>query len=68
MSDDTKRSLRDTIGQLIVMAILLALIVGAVLLARDYVDAHNSSAPLTTSAALNLDRTCNVASPPIRDA
>ena len=52
MTDAPKRSLRDTIGQLIVMAILLALIVGAVLLAREYVAAHNSLAPITNGTAL----------------
>jgi hypothetical protein len=45
MDDAPKRSLRDTVTQLLVIAILLALIVGAVIFARQYIDAHNSSAP-----------------------
>ena len=38
VTDAPKRSLRETITQLIVIAILLALIVGLVIFARQYID------------------------------
>jgi hypothetical protein len=37
-----KRSLGDTIGQLVVIAVLIAILIGAIVLLRDYVDSHNS--------------------------
>jgi len=43
-----KRSLGDTIGQLVVIAVLIAILIGAVILLRDYVDSHNASAPTST--------------------
>ena len=48
MDDAPKRSLRDTITQLIVIAILLALIVGSVIFLRQYIDSRNSSAGLVS--------------------
>ncbi|MGB8197193.1 MAG: hypothetical protein WCF25_09340 [Acidimicrobiales bacterium] len=55
MDDAPKRSLGDTITQLIVIAILLALIVGSVIFLRQYIDSRNSSdgvAPPSTHVAL----------------
>ena len=55
MDDAPKRSLGETITQLIVIAILLALIVGLVIFARQYIDSHNSSdgiVPTSTPTAL----------------
>jgi hypothetical protein len=43
MDDAPKRSVRETITQLIVIAILLALIVGSVIYLRQYIDSRNSS-------------------------
>jgi hypothetical protein len=43
MDDAPKRSLRDTITQLIVIAILIALIIGSVIYLRQYIDSRNSS-------------------------
>jgi hypothetical protein len=55
MDDAPKRSLRDTITQLIVIAILLALIVGSVIFLRQYIDSRSASdgpanAPTSTTA------------------
>jgi hypothetical protein len=43
MDDAPKRSLGDTITQLIVIAILIALIIGSVIFLRQYIDSRNSS-------------------------
>jgi hypothetical protein len=43
MDDAPKRSLRETITQLIVIAILLALIVLSVIYLRQYIDSRNAS-------------------------
>jgi hypothetical protein len=51
MDDAPKRSLRETITQLIVIAILLALIVGLVIFARQYIDSHNSSEGIVPRSA-----------------
>jgi hypothetical protein len=54
MDDAPKRSVRETITQLIVIAILLALIVGLVIFARQYIDSRNSSdgVPASTPVAI----------------
>ena len=54
VADTPKRSVRDTIGQLLVIAILLALIVGAVIFARAYIDSHSSSTPASTKSSFNV--------------
>jgi hypothetical protein len=54
MADSPKRSVRDSIGQLIVIAILIALIVGAVILARQYIDSHNANDAESTKATFNF--------------
>jgi hypothetical protein len=54
VADTPKRSVRDSVGQLIVIAILIALIVGAVILARQYIDSHNNSDATTTKATFNF--------------
>jgi hypothetical protein len=51
MDGAPKRSLGDTIGQLIVILILLALIVGAIIFLRQYVDSHNTSGSPTTTTS-----------------
>ncbi len=43
MVDAPKRSVGETISQLVVIAILVAILIGAVIIFRDYVDSHNSS-------------------------
>jgi len=43
MVDTPKRSVRESIGQLVVIAILIAILVGALLLLRQYVDSNNAS-------------------------
>ena len=55
MDDAPKRSLGDTITQLIVIAILIALIIGSVIFLRQYIDSRNSSegvVPKSTPVAL----------------
>lgn len=55
MDDAPKRSLGDTITQLIVIAILIALIIGSVIFLRQYIDSRNSSegvVPTSTPLAL----------------
>jgi hypothetical protein len=54
MSDTPKRSVRETIGQLLIIALLIALIVGAVIYARRYIDAHNASDADSTKATFNF--------------
>jgi hypothetical protein len=48
MSDAPKRSRRDTVSQLVVILILMAILVGAIWFLHDYVTSH-SSAPATSS-------------------
>ena len=54
MAETPKRSLGDSIGQLLVIAILIALIVGAVILARDYIDSHKASDANSNIATFNF--------------
>lgn len=54
MDGAPKRSLGETVGQLVVIAILIAILIGAIILLRDYVDSHNSSAPTSTNTTLTL--------------
>jgi hypothetical protein len=56
--NESKRSIGDTIGQLLVIAILIAILIGAIVLLRDFIDSHNSSSGAPTynfscCAALN---------------
>src|ERR1035438_31281 len=55
MDGTPKRSVGDTIGQLVVIAILIAILIGAVVLLRDYVDSHNSSTPTSTRATFSFN-------------
>jgi hypothetical protein len=48
MSDSPKRSRPETLGQLVVILILLAILVGAIWFLHDFVTSH-SSAPATAS-------------------
>jgi hypothetical protein len=50
MDDAPKRSLGDTITQLIVIAILIALIIGSVIFLRQYIDSRNSSEGLVSTS------------------
>jgi hypothetical protein len=43
MDQAPKRSLGETIGQLIVIAVLIGILIGALILFRQYVDSHNAS-------------------------
>jgi hypothetical protein len=45
MDEAPKRSARETITQLVVIAILLALIVASVIYLRQYIDSRNASSP-----------------------
>jgi hypothetical protein len=42
VTDTPKRSLRESVGQLVVIAILIAILIGAVILVRQYVESHNA--------------------------
>jgi hypothetical protein len=55
MDQAPKRSVGETIGQLAVIAVLIGILVGAVILLRDYVDSHNASnPPPSTKATFNF--------------
>jgi hypothetical protein len=54
MDGAPKRSVGETIGQLIVIAVLIGILIGAILLLRQYVNNHNSSAPISTKAVLTF--------------
>ena len=49
MVDAPKRSVGETITQLVVIAILIAILIGAIIIFRQYVDSHNSSDPLPST-------------------
>jgi hypothetical protein len=51
MTQTPKRSTGETISQLIVIALLIAILIGAVILLRQFIDSHNSTAapPATPS-------------------
>jgi hypothetical protein len=58
MEPAPKRSLGDTIVQLVVIAILIGILIGAVILLRDYVHSHNASDPPSTSIKATYNFTC----------
>ena len=43
MVDAPKRSVGETITQLVVIAILIAILIGAIIIFRQYVESHNTS-------------------------
>jgi len=43
MVDAPKRSVGETITQLVVIAILIAILIGAIIILRQYIDSHNTS-------------------------
>jgi hypothetical protein len=43
MVDAPKRSVGETITQLVVIAILIAILIGAIILFRQFIESHNSS-------------------------
>jgi hypothetical protein len=51
MDGSPKRSVRESITQVIVIVLLIAILAGAVILLRQYVNNHNSSVPPTASPA-----------------
>jgi hypothetical protein len=51
VSDAPKRSVKDTIGQLVVIAILIAIAIVAIIYLRSFVDSHNSMGPSSDGAA-----------------
>ncbi len=51
MDQAPKRSVGETIGQLVVIAVLIGILIGAVILLRQYVDAHNASNSPPTSSS-----------------
>jgi hypothetical protein len=54
MDGPPKRSRKETVGQLLVIAILIGILIGAVLLLRQYVDSHNANQSISTTATLNF--------------
>ncbi|HUZ40487.1 MAG TPA: hypothetical protein VMU68_03735 [Acidimicrobiales bacterium] len=48
MVDAPKRSVGETITQLVVIAILIAILIGAIIIFRQYVESHNSSNSIST--------------------
>jgi hypothetical protein len=57
MDGTPKRSTSETLGQLVVIAILIAILIGAVLFLRSFVNAHNSSAPAPAPAPTSFKAT-----------
>jgi hypothetical protein len=55
MPETPKRPLGDTIGQLLVIIILIGVLIGAIILLKDFIDSHSSSQSLPTST---FNRTC----------
>ena len=43
MVDEPKRSVGETISQLVVIAILIAILIGALIFLRQYIESHNTS-------------------------
>jgi hypothetical protein len=55
MPETPKRSVRETIGQLLVIAILIGILIGAFILLRQFIDSHNTSGgPSTPSDTPSL--------------
>jgi hypothetical protein len=59
MEPAPKRSLGETIVQLVVIAILIGILIGAVILLRDYVHSHNASNPPPPSTSTSTKATYN---------
>jgi hypothetical protein len=55
MPETPKRSLGETIGQLLVIIILIGVLIGAIILLKDFIDSHSNSQSLSTST---FNRTC----------
>jgi len=49
MPETPKRSLGETIGQLLVIIILIGVLIGAIILLKDFIDSHSSSQSLSKS-------------------
>jgi hypothetical protein len=49
VNDSPKRSLGETISQLVVIAILIAILVVAIIFLRQFISSHNSEAPAWSS-------------------
>jgi hypothetical protein len=58
MDQAPKRSVGETIGQLTVIVVLIGILVGAVILLRDYVDSHNASNPPPSSTKATFNFKC----------
>lgn len=48
MVDAPKRSVGETITQLVVIAILIAILIGAIIIFRQYIESHNASGSIST--------------------
>lgn len=55
MVDAPKRSLGETISQLVVIAILIAILIGALIFLRQYIESHNTSSSPATSLQIRTD-------------
>jgi hypothetical protein len=64
MDQAPKRSVGETIGQLAVIVVLIGILVGAVILLRDYVDSHNAPPPSSTKATFNF-KCCTAFNPDV---
>jgi hypothetical protein len=49
MTETPKRSLGETIGQLLVIVVLIGILIGAVILLKDFIDSHASGQSLSKS-------------------
>ncbi len=58
MEPAPKRTVGESIVQLVVIAILIGILIGAVILLRDYVHSHNASDPPLTSTKPTYNFTC----------
>ena len=64
MDQAPKRSVGESIGQLIVIAVLIGILVGAVILLRDYVDNHNANNSPGVVATFNF-KCCTAFNPDV---
>jgi hypothetical protein len=54
VSDAPERSGKDTVAQLVVIAILIAITIVAIIYLRSFIDSHDSMGPSSTKATFNV--------------
>jgi len=54
VSDAPKRSVKDTVAQLVVIAVLIAIATVAIIYLRSFIDSHDTSSSSPTDSTLNV--------------